>query len=101
MLHPVSQGRLSEARDRDNNINMSDYVIRYIISPQLRNMSSGQKVCISENSMKASLIDWIKKHSNCLDPNYLCRLRLRSVENFRTIFSQYRYEVAPNEKILH
>ena len=68
MVRPVSQGGLSEARDRNNNIVISDYVLCYILPPNLRNISLckksmyGYNVFTYTNSIHAYLITWQKKH---------------------------------------
>ena len=58
----------------------------------------GCEVCISENIMHANLIYWRKKHLKWLDPN---SSGIKSFNNHRTRYYQYRDEVIPYRKILN
>ena len=51
--------------------------------------------------MHAYLIYSINKQLKHLEPNHSGHTRLMPVENHSTIFSQYRYEVMTDGKILH
>ena len=44
MVSPPKEGGIKEARDPDNNIIISDSMLRTIIPPQINNMSAQYKV---------------------------------------------------------
>ena len=57
LVSDTNDGGLKDARDEDNNIIISDYTLRSLLPPQLKQMSASYKVmcsckcCISANIM--------------------------------------------------
>ena len=90
---------------KNNNIVIIYSVIFYILPPKLRNMHLHQKVmcecwdCTYENIIHAYLIAWWKRYFKLFDLNYSGPTRLKSVENSRKIFSQYKDKVIIDGKI--
>ena len=101
MVWSVSQGVLSEARDKNRNITINDYVIWYILPHQLGKMSLHKKfmrwfeVFMYKNIIRESLIDCRNKYLNQLYPDFSVHRRLSSVDNFGTRYFQYIGEVIP------
>ena len=83
---------------------ISEYVLHYILTPKLRNMSLHQKLMygyeflIHKNRMHVYLIYGKKTQLKLLDPDYSGCPRLRSVENHVKIFSPHRNEVMKYDK---
>ena len=111
MVRSVSQGVLSEARDKNNYIMINDYVLWYILRHKLSKMSlhkkfmCGCEACMYANIIRAYLIDCRKKYLKESDPDFSVRPRLSSVDNFGTRYSQYIGEVIPykilNKRSIH
>ena len=64
LVSDTENGGLKEARDEDNNMIISDYMLRSLLPPQFIKMSSrykvmcGCKCCISAKSIHSSLLSW-------------------------------------------
>ena len=55
----------------------------------------GCEACMYANIIRAYLIECIKKYLKQLDPYFSVHIRLSSVDNFGTRYSQYIDEVIP------
>ena len=71
-----NDGGLKDPRDKNNNINISDYTFRSLLPPQLKHISARYKVicscecCISDKSIHSSFISWCDE--------YLKKLKIKS-----------------------
>ena len=89
MVSPLDEGRLRETRDSDNNIIISDSMLRTILPPQLKKLPSQYKVmcgyecCISAKCMHSSLLSW--------SDNYLNKIKYlsKNTQDIFTVFLPY------------
>ena len=68
LVSDPTDGGMKDTRDEDGKIIISDYKLRSLLPPQLKQMSAGYKVmcgcecCISAKSIHLSLLSWRDKY---------------------------------------
>ena len=89
-------------RDVDNNIIISGYTLRNILTPQLNKMSERYKVIcgyecfITDRIMHSSLLAWSNFHLKQLKDQSLDAQNISSVEIASRIFETYKNSVKPD-----
>ena len=90
---------LKEARDAENNIIISDYILHSILPLQLKKMSSrykvmcGCKCCISAKSIHSSLLSWSDSYFKKLKDLRQNAQNRRSGEKANHIYETYKNTV--------
>ena len=93
---------LKDAREEDGNIIISDYTLRSLLPPQLKQMSARYKVmcgcegCIYAKSIHSSLLSWRDRYLKKIKDQSQNDQSRRSDEKSHQIYTKYKNTVIPH-----
>ena len=96
LVSDPNYGDLEEARDEENNIIISDYTLRTLFPPQLKQMSAQYKVicgcecCISYKSIYVLLLSWRDRYLKKLKDQIQNSQNRRSGKKSNHIYETYK-----------
>ena len=102
LVSDTNDGGLKYARDESGNIIISDYTLRSLLSPQLKQMSArykfmcGCECCISAKIINSSLLSWRDRYLKKLKDQSQNAQNRRSGEKTHHKYETYKNTVMPH-----
>ena len=107
LVSDPNDGGFKDARDKDDNIIISDYTLRSLFPPQLKQIAAHYKImcgcecCISDKIIHSALISWNDRYLEKIKYKSQNAQSRRSSEKVHHVYETYKNTVMPHDNHIY